>query len=76
MEHMPFCFKTAVAPSNTLSVSMNLERKRKMNLDVIAESLGRHQGNRASVAYELGIDRTTLWRWMNRYGMSAESLQN
>lgn len=76
MEHMPFYFKTAVSSSNTQSVAMNPERKRKMNPDVIVESLGRHQGNRASVAHELGIDRTTLWRWMNRYGLSVESLQN
>ncbi|MEZ4598495.1 MAG: sigma 54-interacting transcriptional regulator [Syntrophotaleaceae bacterium] len=28
--------------------------------------LKRHQGNRSAVARELGINRTTLWRWLKR----------
>jgi len=31
--------------------------------------LNRYSGNRAEVARELNIDRTTLWRWMKRLGV-------
>lgn len=32
----------------------------------LAELLERHNGNKSQVARELGVDRTTLWRWMKR----------
>jgi transcriptional regulator with PAS, ATPase and Fis domain len=35
------------------------------------ELLDRHNGNKTQVARELGVDRTTLWRWMKRRGMEA-----
>ncbi len=38
-------------------------------LEMLAEILKRHHGNRTKVAEELGVERTTLWRWMNRSGL-------
>ena len=32
----------------------------------LTELLTRHNGNRSQVARELGVDRTTLWRWIKR----------
>ena len=32
--------------------------------------LDRFDGNRNRAAHEFGVDRTTLWRWMRRYGFS------
>lgn len=36
----------------------------------ISEMLEKHGGNRAIVAEELGISKTTLWRHMKKYGIS------
>ena len=37
--------------------------------ETIIKALTTHNGNRSRTAKELGIDRTTLWRKMKRYGM-------
>jgi transcriptional regulator with PAS, ATPase and Fis domain len=36
----------------------------------ILESLGQHDGHRGKTAAALGIDKTTLWRKMKRYGIT------
>jgi transcriptional regulator with PAS, ATPase and Fis domain len=35
----------------------------------LVELLERCHGNKSQVARELGVDRTTLWRWMKRLGL-------
>jgi two-component system response regulator HydG len=35
----------------------------------IRETLKRNDGNRTKAAEELGVDRTTLWRWIKRAGL-------
>jgi PAS domain S-box-containing protein len=37
----------------------------------ITDVLKRHNGNKSKAAEELGVDRTTLWRWMKRAGVRA-----
>jgi len=41
----------------------------KAEADVIARALRKHGDNRLRAAHELGIDRTTLWRKMHKYGL-------
>jgi len=36
----------------------------------LADLIARHNGNRSQVARELGVDRTTLWRWMKRLDLT------
>ena len=36
----------------------------------ISQLLSEHNGNREQVAAELGISKTTLWRYMKKYGIS------
>ncbi len=40
----------------------------------IRESLARHGGNQTLAAKELGINRTTLWRKLRRYGIRPDDL--
>ena len=44
---------------------------RQSEKDMIADALRRHQGNRNRVAEELGVHRTTLWRKIKSYGITA-----
>jgi transcriptional regulator of acetoin/glycerol metabolism len=32
--------------------------------------LKKHDGNRSAAARELGINRTTLWRWLKRFDLA------
>jgi len=41
----------------------------KAEAEVIEKALKKYQGNRVKAAQELGIDRTTLWRKMKKYGL-------
>jgi PAS domain S-box-containing protein len=41
----------------------------KAEFDIIEKALNEHQGNRTRAAKELGIDRSTLWRKMKKYGL-------
>ncbi|NWG02931.1 MAG: sigma 54-interacting transcriptional regulator, partial [Syntrophaceae bacterium] len=41
---------------------------RKAEAEIVERTLKKHGGNRAKTAQELGIDRTTLWRKMRKYG--------
>lgn len=43
----------------------------QMSREMIEQLLTRHNGNRSHVARELGVDRTTLWRWMKKNGLDA-----
>lgn len=45
----------------------------EMEAQVIYEALVRNGGNRSQTAKELGIDKTTLWRKMKRYGIKMPS---
>lgn len=38
----------------------------------ISELLGQYNGNREKVAAEMGISKTTLWRYMKKYGIGAD----
>ncbi|MDD3428457.1 MAG: sigma 54-interacting transcriptional regulator, partial [Oscillospiraceae bacterium] len=38
----------------------------------ITELLRKHQGNRDKVATELGVSKTTLWRYMKKYGIEQD----
>lgn len=38
---------------------------------ILADVVSRHRGDRAAAADELGIDRTTLWRWLKSAGLDS-----
>ncbi|PLY03253.1 MAG: Fis family transcriptional regulator [Desulfuromonas sp.] len=55
---------------NNLGECDNLPRANKaFNPGLLAEVLDRHRGNRIGAAEELGVSRTTLWRWVKQAGL-------
>ena len=43
----------------------------QMSREMLEQLVARHKGNRSHVARELGVDRTTLWRWMKKAGLET-----
>lgn len=37
--------------------------------DVLTEVIARHRGDKAAAPHELGVDRSTLWRWVKSAGL-------
>jgi len=64
--HMP----RPTAPGHPKPISGSL---REVESSHIFAVLGRHKGNRSAAARELGIHKTTLWRWLKRAGIDCES---
>lgn len=70
--HLPDYIHTRLAslptcrlPAATLAPDEDNDDRRR-----ISQCLQRHHGNRNKTARALGINRTTLWRKMKRYGLS------
>lgn len=68
IEHLPAGF---MAAKNPVPAETFTKRKRPTK-DILQNMLVRHSGNRKRVAQQLGVDRTTLWRWMKRYQLNDE----
>jgi PAS domain S-box-containing protein len=67
---------------NSMTEPATPEEARKDPLTRVADErerikavLAMHGGNRSRAARELGIDRTTLWRKLKRYGIKAEDFR-
>ena len=58
-----------VKRSDIRSTPAKTSMLRRSEAETIRSALERHGGNRIQTARELGIDRTTLWRKMSRYGL-------
>jgi transcriptional regulator with PAS, ATPase and Fis domain len=65
IDHLPSFISPHDAAVAATSGSAQPTRER------LQEILDRHDWNKSKAARELGIDRTTLWRWMKRYGMGS-----
>lgn len=48
-------------------------RSHAMSKQKLVEILQRHKGNMRAVAEEMGLDRRQVYRWLERYGLSADS---
>lgn len=73
MEQMPLYFRKgerSTTPVRHVPKAHQVVDRKKIDPHQIADLLHRHGGNRTSVAQELGVDRTTLWRWMHRSGIN------
>jgi PAS domain S-box-containing protein len=65
LEHVPESFMRR-AGTEPASVSRT---SRVPSAALLAEVLTRHRGDRIGAAEELGVSRTTLWRWVRQAGL-------
>jgi transcriptional regulator with PAS, ATPase and Fis domain len=68
-EHLP----TNFLHRNQEQVQHSRRSGRIPTLNELTNMLSRYGGNRGQVAQELNIDRTTLWRWMKRLGITRHN---
>ncbi len=68
VEHLPkeVIEKTHRIPKQILQKELNLQL---IEMKAIQKALQKHHGHRGKAAAELGIDKSTLWRKMKRYGL-------
>ena len=67
VEHLPAGFLEASDRDEDVSFG----RRSRINKAILQDLLARYEGNRTKVAKELGVDRTTLWRWMKKFDLSS-----
>ncbi|MFH1862984.1 MAG: sigma 54-interacting transcriptional regulator [bacterium] len=77
-QHLPIEFQAFNQPAETTPQRADTHpAHRLLNEEAaIYAALERNRGNRTETSRELGIDRTTLWRKMRRYGIQLESLES
>lgn len=68
IEHLPAGFLAVNQPEQTETFS----KRKRPTKEVLQSMLSRYSGNRKKVAQQLGVDRTTLWRWMKRYQLNDD----
>lgn len=73
LEHLPSSFTQSFTLSEPLSPSSLHHNRHMPSPELLTNLLQQHHGNRSEVAHKLGIDRTTLWRWMKRCGLTVNS---
>ncbi len=71
LENLP---SSLIQSNQQPAVQHGNSRKEKIDAAYLQELFQRFHGNRNAVAQELGVDRTTLWRWMKRHGVVESEL--
>ncbi len=66
LEHVPENFMNRTIASE---IPSEKRTNKAPNTGLLAEILTRHRGNRVGAAEELGVSRTTLWRWVKQAGL-------
>jgi PAS domain S-box-containing protein len=60
-EHMPNCGSSGKV--------LRRRSNKTPTVEVLCDLIARHKGNRNEAAHELGVDRSTLWRWVKNAGL-------
>lgn len=68
LEHLPRNF---IEGNAGLAKTESRRSSRIPTAEEIRNVLAAYAGNRNEAAKELGVERTTLWRWMKRYGLTG-----
>ena len=72
MHHLPEELQPRAQNPAKASHSSPNSRLKLAEADVVRSALTRSRGSIGKAAEDLGISRTTLWRKMNTFGVSAE----
>lgn len=70
IEHLPKRLREGNFHSITESISNNFNHFKDAERNIIINTLKKHNGNRSKTAKELNIHPTTLWRKMQKFGIS------
>jgi len=75
MKHLPRDFQDATIVESTRHTGASMrDRFEESEAEIIKEALKRNQGHRGKSAQELGINPSTLWRKMKKYGISNNTI--
>ncbi|NTV49964.1 MAG: sigma 54-interacting transcriptional regulator [Geobacteraceae bacterium] len=66
LDHMPTGFKHGISSNK----GSRQRSSKAPEAEVLSDLIARHQGNRTEAAQELGVDRSTLWRWVRNAGLA------
>jgi PAS domain S-box-containing protein len=70
--HLPPDFLEALGKEPTrFLLPASLPLLRRTEAQIIIETLHKHKSHRGKTAYELGIDKSTLWRKMKKHGIKG-----
>jgi PAS domain S-box-containing protein len=70
--HLPPDFLDALGEKpSRIPLSTAIPLLRRTEAQTIIETLHKYKGHRSKTAYELGIDKSTLWRKMKKHGIKA-----
>jgi DNA-binding NtrC family response regulator len=74
-QHLPLALQSPPQPPPSTPAAgpppRNLPETAADEPQRLREALARHGGHRGQAARSLGMDRTTLWRKLKRYGIDA-----
>ena len=69
-QHFPKEFLDSISEIETEYIKPDTQPLHQAEIKTITETLNRYNGNRIQAASHLGIDKTTLWRKMKKYGIT------
>lgn len=70
VQHLPRELLDAASRSNNEKTKLASSPLKQAEAKAILEALRKHDGNRRKAANHLGINKTTLWRKMKKYGIT------
>jgi len=71
LHHLPDDLRPAGPLPASTPAAASIPPLQRAEADAIRAALGHNQGHLGRVAEDLGISRTTLWRKMNKYGITT-----
>jgi PAS domain S-box-containing protein len=67
LKHLPRAFVSEQIQE--IPTAQRQQRRTQPTREELQDLLKRHQGNRARILLDLGVDRSTLWRWLKRHNL-------